>query len=1094
MAIIYKVTIGPAEKVNRFHITWHNLETNTEDYFEQSSEEIKPDEMVRLWQQPRHHLDVGRELFRFLDGDSRCLERALEEAHQQGESLLLNLCACKETADWPFELLAREDTFLLPHRLHLVRRISDWGQEKKIIPWNRPLKLLFMACSAPDIEPELDFQREEEAIFRVTEELPIDMEVDDSGSPEGLRRQLKQTEYDVVHLSGHADIDKNGQPYFIMECETGEHRKISPGELWNESLIENPPRLLFLSGCRTGETPDTGASGSFARMLVENYNVPAVLGWGRSVADEQATHAEEVLYDKLSCGKSILDAVQRVRYELVTKYESKPYPTWPLLRLFSSGISLDAIVEEGQQRRPQPRQMVHIYLANSLVQVLAEGFVGRRRQLQRSLQTLKQASNKVGLLLLGTGGLGKSCLAGKISERLTDHTLVIVHGRLNAITLEAALKDAFIISQDEKGKRLLSQKIEASETTLIKGFCGGSKCFTGGFLENSLPAVEDKKTNFMTDKLANLCATSFKEKKYLLLLDDFEQNLEGADKGQPGSLILEAADLIKTLLHFLPFSGKMTQLIITSRYSFSLTEQARDLVEERIEKIWLTNFPESERRKKARELKNILYYSDQSLVPRLLWAGHGNPRLMEWLDLLVGQMKTAEVPHLLEAIKDKQEEFIRAHVIRELLQRGGKGLALFLQWLSIYRRPVQEEGVQQVAQAAEIQDWKDLLQEGMSLSLIEHDQAKRNYQLTPLLREELLCKLKDIQPCHQAAFEYYKRICEARDSIDPVLTEEWIFHALGCGQEKTASQQGSHLVKYLRSHLAFQESRRIGKWILDEKKQVLANEDDAFLLNEIASTLKNLAQYKTAVKYYQQALDIVGEAVVHKDLNIVSTIMNNLGTTWYDRGNYRKAIKYFEQTLVTWKKLHGARHPNVAILLNNLGAAWYNREDYHKAIKYYEEALTIWKTVYGETHPNTAAALNKLGESWRALDKTGKAIGYFEEALSIVKTVLGEKHPNAADVLDNLGTAWRFLEEYENALGFYEQALSINQSALGKVHPNVGGNLANLGKTYLALGQKEKAKRYFEDAYAIFKEVYGAKHSFTKAAATLLEKVRDEIK
>ena len=48
------------------------------------------------------------------------------------------------------------------------------------------------------------------------------------------------------------------------------------------------------------------------------------------------------------------------------------------------------------------------------------------------------------------------------------------------------MTDAFIISQDEKGKQILSEKQE------------------------------------MTKKLANLCATSFKEKNYLLLLDDFE--------------------------------------------------------------------------------------------------------------------------------------------------------------------------------------------------------------------------------------------------------------------------------------------------------------------------------------------------------------------------------------------------------------------------------------------------------------------------------------------------------------------------------------------------------------------------------------------
>lgn len=124
--------------------------------------------------------------------------------------------------------------------------------------------------------------------------------------------------------------------------------------------------------------------------------------------------------------------------------------------------------------------MKHVFLKNSQVQILAEGFVGRRRQLQASQMVLKNDYYKVGLLLLGANGLGKSCLAGKICERLDEHTLIIVRGKLNANRLESALKDAFIQAQDEKGQQILSQKKE------------------------------------MTQKLANLCATSFKEKKRFL--------------------------------------------------------------------------------------------------------------------------------------------------------------------------------------------------------------------------------------------------------------------------------------------------------------------------------------------------------------------------------------------------------------------------------------------------------------------------------------------------------------------------------------------------------------------------------------------------
>jgi hypothetical protein len=78
MAIIYKVTVSPAEKEaekeNRFRITWHNEEKELHDYFIEEST-LTPEETQVLWHQPRHQLEIGRKLFRFLDGDSRYLQR-----------------------------------------------------------------------------------------------------------------------------------------------------------------------------------------------------------------------------------------------------------------------------------------------------------------------------------------------------------------------------------------------------------------------------------------------------------------------------------------------------------------------------------------------------------------------------------------------------------------------------------------------------------------------------------------------------------------------------------------------------------------------------------------------------------------------------------------------------------------------------------------------------------------------------------------------------------------------------------------------------------------------------------------------------------
>lgn len=136
MAISYQVTVSPAKQENQFQITWYNEQTREQKCFTQQTAGITTEEVERLWQKPQYQTEIGAKLYGFLDGDARYLKQAREEADQQGESLILHLCPCKEVADWPFELLCREKSFLLPHphNMHLVRCISQWGKKKELPP------------------------------------------------------------------------------------------------------------------------------------------------------------------------------------------------------------------------------------------------------------------------------------------------------------------------------------------------------------------------------------------------------------------------------------------------------------------------------------------------------------------------------------------------------------------------------------------------------------------------------------------------------------------------------------------------------------------------------------------------------------------------------------------------------------------------------------------------------------------------------------------------------------------------------------------------------------------------------------------------
>jgi hypothetical protein len=721
MPLIYDIKIE-AQEGDLFHLTWKPARRKTPIDFSNRIDQA----LLSPWEKPEHQEEVGKALFDFLDGKESLFRQALQQAHREGKILQLNLSTCHKSADWPFELLALDSEFLALKKLHLVRRVSDRGFLKKVTPQNRALKILFMACSPLDRKPELDYEGEEAGILSATAGLPVHLGIEDSGSLEGLRYRLLHKEYDVVHLVGHADIDREGRPYFCTEDETGKCRKVYPGMLWDEALIENPPRLLFLSACRTGETVDDQGNQSalsFARLLVEERHVPAVLGWGRKVHDHQALYTARAIFTALSRGQSIPESIRSAREELSKMFSHHYNPAWPLLRLYSNGTPLSPLITADRQPGKAAPKTPPTFLAGSPIRVLTGGFVGRRRPLQSSLNAMDNDEDKVGVLLLGLAGLGKSCLAGKIGQRFLERHekpgLIVLQGKLDEFTLGTALREALTARNDKKGLGILDRRVD------------------------------------MTDKLADLCATSFKERHYLLILDGFEVNLERDKNSATGSLMPEAAKLLETLLYYLPFGGKMSHLVITSRYAFSLSRQ--HLLAERLQEVWLTGFRDTQQFKKLRELKNLngYYYKDRDLAKELLKIGCGNPRLMEELDRLAGTCTPVEGKELRERARETRENFVKNLGIRDAYQHCPEPLKQLLAAMSLYPNPVLERELPRAAELAGVKHWQESVREGILRGLLEFDAARKTYRPTPFLKEELEEKFRAGQLSPEEDFKHY---------------------------------------------------------------------------------------------------------------------------------------------------------------------------------------------------------------------------------------------------------------------------------------------------------------------------------------------------
>ncbi len=145
----------------------HQLEDQTRDFKWNKSPDLSK--------------QIGKQLFSILNGDRQTLLRALKEAKEYKETLQLIVEAGGPASNLPFELLYHTD-FLIPSQIHLIHRVSDRGSKKIPEPEDCPLKILFMACSPLDTSPVLEFEKEEDTIFEVTKNLPVEIDVEDTGS------------------------------------------------------------------------------------------------------------------------------------------------------------------------------------------------------------------------------------------------------------------------------------------------------------------------------------------------------------------------------------------------------------------------------------------------------------------------------------------------------------------------------------------------------------------------------------------------------------------------------------------------------------------------------------------------------------------------------------------------------------------------------------------------------------------------------------------------------------------------------------------------------------------------------------------------
>jgi len=334
---------------------------------------------------------TGRRLYDWLDGDSRFLQQTLDKHRREG--IILAIATAEKLAHLPWEVLHDGKGFLVQRKPAIIplRWVADSKRlSVEVQPENRAQQVLFMATSPLGVKPVLDFEGEEGRILEATKRQPLSLIVEESGCLTELGYLVEdygKGYFDLLHLTGHATF-QDDEPRFITETETGAAFCASADDIATELQFQLP-KLIFLSGCRTGQAPQSGAVPSMAEALLDR-GAKLVMGWGQKVLEKDATAAAEALYRELSAGKTVTEAVA-ITYQTLIKNQARD---WHLLRLYAAetlpGELVTPLRTQGRQPAPPPSVAEEFLDPAGKVKVpTRQSFVGRRRQLQNCLRALK---------------------------------------------------------------------------------------------------------------------------------------------------------------------------------------------------------------------------------------------------------------------------------------------------------------------------------------------------------------------------------------------------------------------------------------------------------------------------------------------------------------------------------------------------------------------------------------------------------------------------------------------------------------------------------------------------------------------------------
>jgi len=323
----------------------------------------------------------------------------------------------------------------------------------------------------------------------------------------------------------------------------------------------------------------------------------------------------------------------------------------------------------------------------------------------------------------------------------------------------------------------------------------------------------------------------------------------------------------------------------------------------------------------------------------------------------------------------------------------------------------------------------------MNLSLVK-PLEKGRYKLHPLLRLFAQEKLED-QATMQRMVEYFlKYALDHTDDHDGLDTERQnIFGAMRCSHQM---QEWHIVVGYMHAMKDFltlrgywTEGLEHARWAVEAADHLSSVEDKARVTNTLAMLYHRQGHWEEARRWLVESHRISREL---GDQDIVAEILHNLGLQAQVKGNYQEARSAYEQGLHISRQLSDQQLTSKT--LQNLGILAFQQGDYEQARLLYVESLGISRRLGNQDM--IASTLHNLGIVAQLSWEYGEAQRLYEESLEISeqlgdKSLIANTLVQLGTLAKDQGEYGEAQRLYEESLNINEQ-LGASQGIASSLH------------------------------------------------------------